>query len=129
MYIYKYILENLDSLLTQSLLTESEVSLGLKAHLITYVWWLATSWTHHCESICTAFFSQCAPMKSLVNMTHVYTWRHLSNATIFLKWTFNGGRLYFSVPIILMIIGLRLDYKSLKSDMGASRQQWEHPLR
>ena len=38
---------------------------------------------------------------------------------------FNGGHLYFSIPII----GLRHDYKSLKSDMGASSQQWEHPLR
>ena len=32
MYIYKYILKNLDSLLT-----DSEVSLGLIAHIITYV--------------------------------------------------------------------------------------------
>ena len=57
MYIYKYILKNLDSLLTKSLLTDLEVSLGLKAYLITYVWWLGTSRTYHCESICTTFFS------------------------------------------------------------------------
>ena len=36
MYIYKYILKNLDSLRTVSLLTDSEVSLGLIVHLITY---------------------------------------------------------------------------------------------
>ena len=59
MYIYKYILKNLDSLLTLSLLTDTEVSLGLIAHLITYVWCLGTRWTHHCESICITFFSQC----------------------------------------------------------------------
>ena len=62
MYIYKYILKNLDSLLTPSLLTESEVSLGLITHLITYVRWLGSRWTHHCESICTTFFSQCIPI-------------------------------------------------------------------
>ena len=37
MYVYKYILKNLDSLLTASLLTDSEASLGLIAHLITFV--------------------------------------------------------------------------------------------
>ena len=59
MYIYKYILKNLDSLLT-----ETEVSLGLIAHLITYVWWLGTRRTHH-ESICTTFFSQCGNTKCI----------------------------------------------------------------
>ena len=58
MYIQIYILKNLDSLRTLSLLTDSEVSLGLIVHLITYVWWLGTLWTHHCESICTKYFSQ-----------------------------------------------------------------------
>ena len=37
MYIYKYILKNLDSLLIPSLLTDSEVRLGLVTHLITNV--------------------------------------------------------------------------------------------
>ena len=58
-HVYKYILKNLDSLRALSLLTDSEVSLGLIVHLITYVWWLSTLWTHHCESICTKYFSQC----------------------------------------------------------------------
>ena len=56
--IYKYILKNLDSLLTLSLLTDTEVSIGLIVHLITYVWWLGTLWTHHCESICIKYFFQ-----------------------------------------------------------------------
>ena len=58
-HVYKYILNNLDSLRTLSLLTDSEVSLGLIVHLITYVWWLGTHWIRHCESICTKYFSQC----------------------------------------------------------------------
>ena len=57
--IYIYILKNLDSLRTLALLTDSEISLGLIVHLITYLWWIGALWTHHCESICTKYFSQC----------------------------------------------------------------------
>ena len=98
MYIYKYILKNLDSLLTLSLLTESEVSLGLIAHLITYVWWLGVRWTYHCESICTMCFSQCWSLKYRCRTSqfarcflpaHVRIWNDLPD-TVFNIGTLDG---------------------------------------
>ena len=59
MYIQIYIEEpwlTSDSLTSDQFRSES---IGLIVHLITYEWWLGTLWTHHCESICTKYFSQC----------------------------------------------------------------------
>ena len=80
-------------------------------------------------SVCAVY--QCIElMTSLANvMQHVYKWRHHSDGKFFLT-NIHGDRLYISIPII----GLRLDNKSLKSDMGRLSNNgntlfcklWEH---